>query len=197
MDELDGDLGREPTSEELAMAQSGLPILALQWVDAVRQGDVNMVWEMADPQFRLGLVQMWIWHNREAVDQDIRREGISREELVNELAGASPRHPLWVHCARVSMRNISEASGDLDRELGPGTRPRPIGPGLELVRLFPLDKLPVDEHGYRSFPPGMSVETLTLIMRFVDDQWMVAGLGDHLVQPGWPPTLERVSTGSD
>ncbi len=198
MDNSNGDLEGEPTPEELAMAQSGLPALALAWVGAVRRGDIDSVWLMTDPQFRLGLAQMWIWHNRDAVDQDLHREGISRDELAEQLVATdTPRHPLWVHCARVSMRTISKAAGDLDGELASGTRPRPVGPGLELIRLFPLDRMPADEHGNRIFPPGMSVEALSLVMRLADDQWKVAGIGHHLLQPGWPPTFEEVATGSD
>jgi hypothetical protein len=197
MSENDGGLGREPTSEELAMAASGLPLLAIQWVEAVRRRDASVVWEMTDPRFRLALAQMWIWNNREAVDQQIRGERISRDELADQLASASPQHPLWAHCARVSMRTISEAAGDLDRELGPGTRPRLIGPDLEIIRLFPLDELPVDENGNKIFPPGMEVEALTLIMRFADDQWKVGGIGEYLTHPGWPPTSEKVATRTD
>lgn len=44
------------------MATSGLPALAFRWVDTLRQGAIDDLWSMAEPQFRLGLALMWIWH---------------------------------------------------------------------------------------------------------------------------------------
>ncbi|MBC6456370.1 hypothetical protein [Actinomadura sp. HBU206391] len=100
------------------MAESGLPALAFAIVDVLRRGAIDELWRTVDPQFRLALAQMWIWRNRDALDDELRAEGISQDNLAAELAEASPQHPLWAQCARVTLRTILQAVGDLDQELG-------------------------------------------------------------------------------
>jgi hypothetical protein len=48
--------------------------------------------------------------------------------------------------------------------------------------------LPVDADGVRFHPPGLSFTALTLVMRFVEGGWKVAGVGPRLPIPGWPPS---------
>jgi hypothetical protein len=55
----------------------------------------------------------------------------------------------------VSLRELRNSFGGLDiSQLGPGTRPRPLGPDLELVRLFYLPDLDKDDAGNYVFAPS-------------------------------------------
>lgn len=136
MEEPEG-LGGESTPKTAAMAESGLPQLAHRWVEVLRHCDIAATWQMTDPVFRLALAQMWIGSNADELGHDIRSEGISPDELAAQLANESPRHPLWGHCARVTMRTILQAVGDIDREFAVGMRPRPSA-ALVCLRAYQL-----------------------------------------------------------
>lgn len=178
--------------EELAQAESGPGRAAVEWLEAVNAQAADRVWRLMDPDFRLVMVQAWINEN-ETVLPDPAVGGLDREDFARALASERPTHPLWPHCASVTLREITQACGGFEqRELGIGARPRPIGPDLELVRLFPLDEMGRDEQGQHYFAPGTSVLTLSIICRRREARWLVAGIGAFLGYPGWPPRFEQV-----
>ena len=149
--------------EELAQAESGPGRTALEWVEAVKAQETDRVWRLMDPDFRLVNVQGWITHNEEVL-RDPAVGGLDRETFAHELASEHPTHPLWRHCARVTLREITQACGGFERrELGIGARTRPIGPDLELVRMFPLDEMDQDETGQHYFASGASVVVLSIL----------------------------------
>ncbi len=78
--------------------------------------------------FRLVCVQDWMMKDP-AVISDPSVTG-ARGDLAAELAAPVPRHPLWVHAARVSERAVRSVTTDVvgAETLGAATRPRPIGP---------------------------------------------------------------------
>jgi hypothetical protein len=183
----------DPTPEELAMAASGLPQLAFGFVDALRRGDAEAVWIMSDPQFRLGLVQLWITHNHAALRRDMGAERFKRDELAEQLAREVPDGPLWEQCGRVSVRTIVQASGGyLDVELGIGTSPRLLAADLEQICLVPVEPLRKDEHGIAVIEPGVFA-AFSLVARISEGRWRVAGIGDHILVPGWPPQHQQVA----
>lgn len=177
------------------MAAQGTPgpdQTAWAWIEAIRAQDAERVWRLMEPAFRLVMVQGWITHNPEALEHQTV-VGLGRDAFARELSMEKPTHPLWPHCARVSLREITQACGGLEqKDIRPGTRPRPIGPDLELVRFFPVDELDQDEAGQYYFAPGARAHTLSVILRHRESGWLVAGIGDHLGHPGWPPRFERV-----
>lgn len=180
------------------MAASGLPAVAFTWLEAMRRRNADEVWRVTDPQFRLCLVQIWILANYAALQEDLGRENFSRDELAEQLAQETPSHPFWQDCARVTLRTIHETcEGALDEELGIGSRPRLLGPGLELVRFMPLNDLPKDEHGAAYLAPGGVSLSVPLIMSLHEGGWRVAGVGHHLLHPGWPPSPEEVVSPDD
>lgn len=187
----------EPPPELLAMAQSGLPALAFGWLNALRRTDADEVWRLNDPQFRQALTQMWIWHNRTALLADFGTS-FDRDELAVQLAKEAPAHPLWEPCARVSLRTLRQACGEiLDEELGLGSQPRMLGPDLELVCFTPVGDLPQDEQGVAWTVPGSMTRSLSLVVKHHDGFWRVAGIGHHILQPGWPPSHVQIATPED
>jgi|SRR6266487_3573051 len=183
--------------EELAQADSGPGRTAWELVEAIKAQAPDRVWRLMDRDFRLVMVQLWIIHNQDVL-QDPAAAGLDRVIFAHELALEHPTHPLWPHCARVTLREITQTCGGFEhRELGTGARPRPISPDLELVRLFPLDEMYQDETGQHYFAPGAAVIALSIICRHREARWLVAGLGEFLGSPGWPPRFERVVQPSD
>lgn len=174
--------------EELAQAMSGLGGSAFAWVAALREHDDEEVWRRLDEEFRLVLTQQWIVDNPAVLD-DPAVDGIDCDTFADELAKEEPTHPLWHHCLRVSMRAVrSGTCGAENRELGFGLNPRIAGLDVEIVHLKVVDDLPIDERGLRYQPPGTYVMTLVLPMRRRDAGWRVAGVGERLPVPGWPPS---------
>ncbi len=79
-----------------------------------------------------------------------------------------------------------------------GSRPRLLGPDLELVRLLHKADLSVDASGYHQFLPGAFARSVSVLVTSVKGgDWKVAGIGDHLLRPGWPPTHEQVVRTAD
>jgi hypothetical protein len=178
-------------------ASASVNSAALRWYALVQAGDFGSAWAAMDADFRRALTQDWIGRNP-AVMSDPTVTG-DRDELAAELSVPAPTHPMWQHLSRVTERGVRGATTDLfaGRELGAGVRPRPMGVDLMLVRLMPLDELAVDENGMRVFAPGQMVLGLSLLMRRVDAEWQVAGVGDGLLRPGWPPVFERIVDPAD
>jgi len=178
--------------EELAQAAFEPNQFALRWVQAVVDDRAEMVWPQMTPDFRLSLAQWWLIHNPEALN-DPSATSLDRDELVRLLAAEKPEHILFRHLARVSLRELRNGFGGLDvSQLGPGTRPRPIGPDLELVRLFCLPDLDKDDAGNYVFAAGTAARTVSVLVERREQGWAVAGVGESLLRPGWPPTYERV-----
>jgi hypothetical protein len=170
---------------------------AREWLKAAVRNDIGTVWPQMTDEFRLTAVQDWIWHNPQALDHPLS-VNLDRDELARVLALPHPDNQLFQHVARVVMRGIREATGDVDMdELGSGSRPRPIGPDTEVVRFFHLADLDRDEDGEYVWPSGASARTISVIVQHTSTGWAVAGMNDHLRRPGWPPTFEQVAGPDD
>jgi hypothetical protein len=180
-----------------AQANLGPDQTASEWLEAIRAQAPDWVWRLMDSEFRLVMAQRWITHNEEVLEHPTV-SGLDRDTFARELSSEDPTHPLWPHCARVTLREITQACGGLENEdLAPGSRPRPIAPELELVRLFRVQDLDRDETGQYFFAPGAQAMALTVIVRHGESGWLVAGIGEYLYQPGWPPQSERVAQPED
>jgi len=183
--------------EELALIDSGPNPFALQWVQAVVGNRPAEVWRQMAPDYRLSLVQLWLAHNPEALN-DPSAASLDRDELAGCLAAEEPEHVLFRHVARVSLRELRNSFGDVDiSEIAPGTRPRLVGPDLELVRLFYLPDLERDDAGNYVFAAGATARALSVLVNRTAAGWAVAGVGEGLLRPGWPPTFERIVQAND
>lgn len=143
------------------------------------------------------MTQMWMTNNPQAL-QDPSAMGLSQNDLANVLAAERPKHELFVHLARVSLRDIRNSFDNLDlTQFGPSKRARPIGPNLELARLYYLPDLQQDGVDRYSFLPGTSARSASVVVRRDAEAWAVSGVGHHLMHPGWPPTFEQVADAED
>jgi len=177
------------------MAAEGTPgpdQTAWAWLEAIRAQDPERLWRLMDPDFRLVNAQGWITMNPEALGHPTVAR-LDRDTFARELSLENPSHPLWPQFAKVMLREVTQACGGFEhKDLRIGSRPRLIAPELELVRLFPVDELDQDATGQYYFAPGASAVTLSVILRHRGAAWLVAGMGDSIGYPGWPPRFERV-----
>jgi hypothetical protein len=172
---------------------------AMLWLQTLEKDRFDLSWATLTGDFRLYLIQDWIVNNP-ALDHDPSRAGMDRDELAATLATPEPTHVLWIRgAARVAERGLRGATIDFlaGREWGAGARQRPLGPDLELVRIFPNDQLERDEDGHLVFPAGAAAEVLSLLMTHVPGGWLVAGIGGWLPRPGWPPDIEMIASPED
>lgn len=176
--------------EAIAQLTTGPNRFALAWVRAVSEGDVASAWEALSDEVQLALAQMWIYHNP-AVLEDPLADGLDRDQLAERLLAEEDQ--LSVNMRFIEIRTIYTSWGDVEPDkLAMGTNPRPIGPGLEVVRLLHTDDLEVDDKGIHQFQPGTWARSLTVIVASDAQGWRVAGVNDQLIRPGWPPTTEQV-----
>lgn len=199
MTDDDDDLNRFHAE---AAASSAMNVAASAWLEHLRANNAEAVWASMDPDFRLAYAQHWIVANSPQVLADPTVRGLTPDEFAQRMADPRAGHPLWPHLARLVRRDLCGQTlanvGGPDRELGVGTRPRPIAPGLELVRLIPLDAVPQDASGMHVFRDRQTVETVTLVMREQPDgAWAVAGVGHAMLLPGWPPETRTVASPTD
>jgi hypothetical protein len=139
--------------------------------------DVAGAWQLTAPDYRLALVQAIIFLNEQAP----AIAAYERDELARQLAIPRPDHPLWTSFANLLAEEFMVDLGELDVEnLGAATSTS-IGPAYELV-LIP-QRGPSDPME----PPEMQVHGV--LVKFHDDEWLVAGLSQRPATPGWPPDL--------
>ncbi len=183
---------------ELAAANHEVVAAARAWIDHLRDGAIGPVWRGLAPDCRLAYAQAWIFDNP-AVMADPRVETSSRDELAAALAGPDPQEAIWPAAHSYMLRQLSYPNGRLEHEgeLGSGANPRPLAPGVELVRFFLLADVPRDASGNYYFPPGSVARNLALVMQQVGDDWLVAGVGHGILEPGWPPTFQRLAEVTD
>lgn len=149
------------------------------WFDEVRSGDMRSAWPKMSDNYRTCIAQatMMTMHDR----------GDPVDELVRRFAAADIEH------THVADDFLTNARGTLLQVLSPdvvranvaaGSRPRPLSPGLELVPLVVVEDAVDGGLGPR-IPAGGFARAARVL---VEDGRAVAGL-DHLLSPGWPPTV--------
>jgi hypothetical protein len=183
--------------EELAEVATGPSRFAREWVGAVLADDVDRAWIMMSEELRLALAQMWIFHNPGVV-LDPRVRGLDLDGLAERLLRADPNDGLFINMRAVEIRTIRQGLGvaSLD-QLGTGSRLRPIGVDLELVRLFLIADLDVDDRGNNFLAPGASAKGVSVIVSSAEGEREIAGVGDSLLHPGWPPVWEQIINPED
>jgi len=187
----------ELSSEERHQLEFGPLEFAMTWLRAVGRDDIDVVWPAMTADLRLAFAQHWISENPDALKHP-SAELFDRDEFARLLSVEYPEHLLFPYLATVSLRGIRSTYGDLDvTMLAPGLRARPIGPDLELVRLFYLPDLSVNEAGEYTLLTGSSARCAPIITLSTRNGWRVAGMGVGYLRPGWPPHWETVISPDD
>ncbi len=177
--------------EQEAQRQTGPNDLALAWLKTVNC-DHPYAWALLTPDFRTALAQQWIIANPAVMDLPIVA-GMSRDNLAHSLSAESPTSELFPQLLAVSCRTLRTANRNADLKMFvPSHRPRPIGPGLELILLYHSDDLTEE----LVFEAGHTARMLAVLFADTPAGWRVAGLGS-LPRPGWPPTFDEVVTTDD
>lgn len=183
------------SSEQEAQLQTGPNDLALSWLKTV-DCDHPYAWALLTPDFRTTLAQQWIIANPSVMDLAIVA-GMSRDDLAQSLSAESPTSELFPQLLAVSCRTLRTANRNADLKMFvPSHRPRPIGPGLELVLLYHSDDLTLTTEDTLVFEPGHTARMLPVLFADTPAGWRVAGLR-WLPRPGWPPTFDEVATADD
>lgn len=137
---------------------------------------------MMDDNLRLCRAQAWLWNN-----WTFPEIGGRLDELADRFVrGPWPGDDLWDAFAQIELAQLAEAWGEAyARDLGAASYPRPIGVDLEVVLMVPTDGnvMTFDQ-------PTLVSSALPFVVRHVDGVWWLAGYGDFVPVPGWPPQLE-------
>ena len=183
----DGAMGLDDL--ERATLESGPMDSAFRWLNAV-QCDKKEAWTALDDDLRLWFALDWIKSNPGALS-DPAAKGNGPELLAALLARREPRHPLFGYVWQVVHRGLLEAlSPFLGQELAASVRPRPLAPGLEVVRLFRASDLTVGADGIRLWHPGVELASFVLIMSRQGEDWEVRAPGAWLPVNSWPPKMD-------
>lgn len=156
--------------------------VARGWYQALEQNAMHIVWAATSPGFRLVITQ--------SVLHRARQGGQQVDDLAAEYAKERPDHPDLAEFMAAARAQLIDATGGVAySDLAPGTRPRPVGPNLELIVLFHKDDLHDDESGDLTFLPNTSARAVRMVIETAPgDMPRVRGLGS-LMEPGWPPTV--------
>lgn len=183
----------EPDSPEYAQLLSGPNVFALSWYTALYAQDVVTAWAALSNTLQLALVQGVLQDNLHLVDR-----GTTKDDLAASIASGGDEHPAFGDVRALALKQVLRACGDLPADrLAMGSRPRPLGPGLEMVRLFLTDDVTKHPDGSYTFDDGAQARAIGVIVEGESPHtWRVVGIGEHLLLPGWPPTPERVADSS-
>jgi len=168
-----------PPEQIAHMADGGPAQTVAQWLaSVVDRADLGSVWMITDESLRRALVQTWVLNESVAGPED-------RDDLTDELV-RSTGHPAWraFEDHRVGRWREITFADFVAQGWGVVSVPELLAWDLEYVRVA----AGAEE---RSFEAGESFVAQTFVVRLVDGEWRIAGIGRALPVPGWPPT-ERV-----
>jgi hypothetical protein len=173
-----------PPEQANHVAPGGPGLAGARWFSAiVDDSDLDEAWELTAEPLRLALVQAWLIATGQADTDD-------RDARAAALADGPP-HPDWQAFSawRLSRWRQGRFRRFVEEGWGLLTLPELVGPDLEFVRVAPGS-----EGG--ELKPGDAVVVQTLTLGFVEDEWLVAGIGRTLPSPGWPPVEETLHSAS-
>lgn len=153
----------------------------LDWHQALFDEDMTQVWSLMTSDFRRVIAQVVLGGNQLSVAE--------LDAIVEELAVAAPARsdlPQFYKAACSVLQNACVYTPD---SVGVGSTTHIEAPAFEVVRLYVLEDLSVDDAGNYFLKPEGSARALTLIVSAAgDSSWLMAGIGG-LREPGWPPTM--------
>jgi len=156
---------------------------AFKWLNLVRQGAMDQVWRGIDQPTRLALVQSWIHANINHPEL----AGEDKESLAADLARAQPSHRLRDDFFATQLSEFRDSYQDFDPETwGAAETPRRFELDLELVILMETDGEPF------FWEAGTHERGIGLILRRFINDWYIAGYGDRVLVPGWPPSAKTL-----
>jgi tetratricopeptide (TPR) repeat protein len=151
------------------------------WVSLAQTDKMREAWKLTDRDVRLGLAQDWIMAN--ANHPGLR--GHDRDELANALSALEPDHPLAEPFLDGKLRTFKDAYGNIDLDdWGAAERQRRYRIEFELVILSPTKGESV------VWDMDSPVYAVPFVLRRRLHTWQVAGFGNEIAVPGWPPTFE-------
>ena len=151
------------TPDEIAAhVGPGGPVEAVAtWIEHVQAGRFDAAWALTDPDYRRRLTSWWV-----------ERAGMGTI-AADDLAETGPAHRAWPPFARAVLAWMRSGLADFDPETwGAASRPRPVGPDLELVLLANLGPEPL------LFAEPVSVPSLAFLVRHTAGGWLVVGQPD-------------------
>jgi hypothetical protein len=152
---------------------------ARSWLEAVLAfRDLTAAWPRTDPAVRLAIAQGWLF-----------TKGEQSDEQASALAAAPSTSPQWREFAGDVLDALADKWSffDYHGEWGVVDLPEPSSiQGCELVHFVMTEGVPP---GPIEVKEGEPWATLPLLMRRLDEGWLVAGFSQGgPPTPGWPPT---------
>lgn len=148
-----------------------------KWLQAfLFESSWEEAWQLMERPLRLYFAQVWISSNAEALAE------LDHDELAEAITDAPDEpHELWATFAQVMLDHHKQAYSELSAwdDIDNAHDVLLLTDGLEAVQVS-LFKF--------SLEPS-TVQGFSIVMRRTADGWTVAGLGNCLPEPGWPPML--------
>ena len=156
--------------------------VALDWFEAVRTGDIGIVWELSEYNWRLCRAQARLWNSRELLGLSDPGE---INQIANDLATFKVDHPWKGVFLNYGKRELQDAiPGKV--EWGMPNRRRCVGPGYELHILAPLHG--EFRHGMEIHTPSLMPGSQFILTHLTADVWKVAAFNAEAPpHPGLPP----------
>jgi len=145
------------------------------WLRAVTRGDHQVAWSLVDPDLRLAYAQAWI----------VQTLGRGRDDaLAHRLARPNSTEPVWTACVR-SNAEVWRSTHKWWELCGWQACSEP-----ETCGLFVRVALAINEAAdVGAFRREMPLQHFIMRRR---DSWRIAGIGQNVTLPGWPPTVQRL-----
>jgi hypothetical protein len=184
--------GDAQSPEEMAarIADGSAGEFVKAWADVVlNHRDWAPAMRVATPQLRLATAQQFVLGAPQVGISQVA--AWDRDVLANELAEVDTANPFWDVYAAAFLGSFEAFRGT---RLAVGTRQRPIDIDHARVVLIDYDNSPhetrvVDGQELKYRPADQPVVGRPLVVRRVQDSWLLASYGEDLPRPGWPPFL--------
>lgn len=153
----------------------------LDWHQSLFDQDMSQVWSLMTAEFRRVIAQVVLGANQRPVAE--------LDAIVDELAVVAPTRSDLPQFYKAACTVLQNACVYPPGTIGAGSTTHIEAPAFEVVRLYVLEDLSVDDQGNHFLEPDGSARALTLIVASAEDaSWLMAGIGG-LREPGWPPTM--------
>ena len=152
------------------------------WIGLIKSSRIREAWKLTDRDVRLALAQDWILANSDHPDLI----GLDKDELARALSALEPDHTLADPFLSGQQNKFQRAYGEIDLEdWGIAERQRRHKIEYELVFLSPTEGESV------VWDINSPIYGTAFVLRRRLHTWQVAGFGNEIAIPGWPPTFEE------
>ena len=169
-----------PPEEAALRGAEGPAAAAATWARFVLDdNNLDSAWPLMDRPLRLALIQSWLLNAYTGPLRD-------RDMLAGVIEEGS--HPLWSKFAAWRMQRWhAETFAFLLSGWGVVSIPEAATPDVAFVGL-------TSTTGADAVEAGQPLTVQTLTMNFVDQRWLLGGIGRTLAVPGWPPSEQTLPT---